>query len=48
MTREVLGRQVVVTHQTIAAIETDKCSSSLELAFRIAEMLGKPLFGWER
>lgn len=50
MTQAELGRQVGVTRQTIAAIESGKYSPSLEAAFRIADALGKPLvevFGWE-
>ena len=51
MTQEELGKQVDVTRQTIAAIEAGKYSPSLESAFRIAAVLGKPLdevFGWEK
>jgi putative transcriptional regulator len=45
-----LGDQVGVTRQTIAAIEQGKYSPSLEVAFRIARVFGKPLeevFRWE-
>jgi putative transcriptional regulator len=45
-----LGDQVGVTRQTIAAIEQGKYSPSLEVAFRIARVFGKPLeevFHWE-
>ena len=45
-----LGQKVGVTRQTIAAIEQGKCSPSLEVAFRIAHVFGKPLeevFQWE-
>lgn len=51
MTQEELGAKVGVTRQTIAAIEAGKYSPSLESAFRIAEVFGKPLdevFGWEK
>ncbi|MEM7364642.1 MAG: helix-turn-helix transcriptional regulator [Pseudomonadota bacterium] len=50
MTQAQLGEQVGVTRQTIAAIEAGKYSPSLEVAFRIAEVLGKRLeevFHWE-
>jgi putative transcriptional regulator len=45
-----LGAKVGVTRQTIAAIEQGKYSPSLEVAFRIAHVFGKPLeevFHWE-
>lgn len=51
MTQEELGALIGVTRQTIAAIEAGKYSPSLESAFRIAEVFGKPLdevFGWEK
>jgi putative transcriptional regulator len=50
MTQSELGEKVGVTRQTIAAIEAGKYSPSLECAFRIAEVLGRPLedvFQWE-
>ncbi|MGV3481634.1 MAG: helix-turn-helix transcriptional regulator [Sphingobium sp.] len=50
MTQAELGERVGVTRQTIAAIEQGKYSPSLETAFRIADIFGKPLdevFGWE-
>jgi putative transcriptional regulator len=50
MTQEELGKRVGVTRQTIAALEQGKYSPSLECAFRIAEVFGKPLdgvFHWE-
>lgn len=50
MTQAELGERIGVTRQTIAAIEQGKYSPSLEAAFRIAKVLGKPLdevFGWE-
>ncbi len=49
MTQSELGEKVGLTRQTIAAIETGKYSPSLESAFRIAEVLGRPLeevFQW--
>jgi putative transcriptional regulator len=50
MTQGDLGERVGVTRQTIAAIEQGKYSPSLEVAFRIAHVFGKPLeavFQWE-
>ena len=50
MTQAELGKQIGVTRQTIAAIESGKYSPSLEAAFRIAEVLDKPLdevFEWD-
>ncbi|PZQ23954.1 MAG: transcriptional regulator [Sphingopyxis macrogoltabida] len=49
MTQGDLGDRVGVTRQTIAAIEQGKYSPSLEVAFRIARIFGKPLeevFRW--
>jgi putative transcriptional regulator len=49
MTQAELGDRVGVTRQTIAAIEQGRYSPSLEAAFRIADVFGKPLsevFGW--
>lgn len=49
MTQGDLGDKVGVTRQTIAAIEQGKYSPSLEVAFRIAQVFGKPLeevFTW--
>jgi putative transcriptional regulator len=43
MTQGDLGDLVGVTRQTIAAIEQGKYSPSLEVAFRIAAVFGKPL-----
>jgi putative transcriptional regulator len=43
MTQADLGDRVGVTRQTIAAIEQGKYSPSLETAFRIAAVFGKPL-----
>ena len=50
MSQAELGDRIGVTRQTIAAIEAGKYSPSLEPAFRIAEVFGKPLdevFQWE-
>ncbi|WP_348769830.1 helix-turn-helix transcriptional regulator [Sphingopyxis sp. PAMC25046] len=49
MTQGELGDRVGVTRQTIAAIEQGKYSPSLEVAFRIARVFGRPLdtvFQW--
>jgi putative transcriptional regulator len=43
MTQEALAKQVGVTRQTIIAIEGEKYSPSLELAFKIALVFGTPL-----
>jgi len=43
MTQKTLAENVGVTRQTIVAIENAKYSPSLELAFLIAEVFGKPL-----
>ncbi len=43
MTQQELADQVGVTRQTIVAIEKEKYSPSLELAFRIASVFGVPL-----
>jgi putative transcriptional regulator len=50
MTQGELGDKVGVTRQTIAAIEQGRYSPSLEVAFRIAHVFGKPLeevFRWQ-
>jgi putative transcriptional regulator len=50
MSQSELGDKVGVTRQTIAAIEQGKYSPSLEVAFRIAHVFGKPLeavFHWQ-
>jgi len=50
MTQAELGERIGVTRQTIAAIEAGKYSPTLEAAFRIARVFGKPLdevFQWE-
>lgn len=49
MTQAELGDRVGVTRQTIAAIEQGRYSPSLEVAFRIARVFGRPLesvFAW--
>lgn len=43
MTQQVLAESVGVTRQTIIAIENDRYSPSLEVAFRIAEVFDVPL-----
>lgn len=43
MTQAELAERVGVTRQTIAAIEKAKYSPSLELAFLIAHVFGRPL-----
>jgi len=43
MTQQELAEKVGVTRQTIIAIEQDKYSPSLEVAFRIARAFGVPL-----
>jgi len=43
MTQAALAEKVGVTRQTIIALEQQKYSPSLELAFRIAEALGVSL-----
>ncbi len=43
MTQQQLAERVGVTRQTIVAIEGAQYSPSLELAFRIAAVFGKPL-----
>lgn len=43
MTQQALAEQIGVTRQTVNAIEGDKYSPSLEVAFRIAEVFGVPL-----
>ncbi|MGN6278963.1 MAG: helix-turn-helix transcriptional regulator [Sphingomonas sp.] len=50
MTQGELGDRIGVTRQTIAAIEAGKYSPTLEAAFRIARVFGKPLedvFRWD-
>lgn len=43
MTQQELAEKVGVTRQTIIAMEQEKYSPSLELAFRIAMVFGVPL-----
>lgn len=43
MTQQELADRTGVTRQTIAAIEKDRHSPSLETAFRIADVFGQPL-----
>lgn len=43
MTQKELARRVGVTRQTLIAIEGEKYSPSLEVAFRIAEVFDQPL-----
>ena len=43
MTQQELAEQIGVTRQTVIAIEGDKYSPSLEVAFRIAHVFGVPL-----
>ncbi len=43
MTQQQLAKKVGVTRQTIIALEKDKYSPSLELAFRIALAFDVPL-----
>ena len=43
MTQEVLAKKAGVTRQTIIALEAQKYSPSLELAFRIAKVFDVPL-----
>ena len=43
MTPQDLANLIFVTRQTVNAIEGDKYSPSLEVAFRIAHVFGVPL-----
>ena len=43
MTQQALAERIGVTRQTVNAIELGKYSPSLEVAFRIAAVFGKPL-----
>ncbi len=43
MTQQELADLIFVTRQTVNAIESDKYSPSLEVAFRIAGVFGVPL-----
>ena len=42
MTQQELASRIGVTRQTVVAIEKEKYSSSLEVAFRIAAVFGEP------
>jgi putative transcriptional regulator len=49
MSQAELGQRIGVTRQTVAAIESEKYSPSLEAAFRIAHVFGVQLddvFQW--
>jgi putative transcriptional regulator len=43
MTQQQLAEKISLTRQTVNAIELGKYSPSLEAAFRIAAVFGKPL-----
>ncbi|MFZ0705731.1 MAG: helix-turn-helix transcriptional regulator [Candidatus Korobacteraceae bacterium] len=43
MTQQQLAEKIKLTRQTVNAIELGKYSPSLEAAFRIAAVFGKPL-----
>jgi putative transcriptional regulator len=43
MTQQQLAEKIHVTRQTVNAIEQGKYSPSLEVAFRISAVFGKPL-----
>ena len=43
MTQQALAERIGVTRQTVNAIELGKYSPSLEVAFKIAMVFGKPL-----
>lgn len=43
MTQQALAEKIGVTRQTVIAIENNKYSPSLEVAFRVAEVFGVPL-----
>jgi putative transcriptional regulator len=43
MTQQALAEKVGVTRQTIVAIEKEKYSPSLEVAFKIAAVFGEPI-----
>jgi putative transcriptional regulator len=50
MTQQQLADKIGMTRQTIAAIEQNKYSPSLEAAFRISEVFGVPIgdvFKWK-
>ena len=43
LTQQALAEKIGVTRQTVVAIEREKYSPSLEVAFRIANVFGVPL-----
>ncbi|MCL4514918.1 MAG: helix-turn-helix transcriptional regulator [Firmicutes bacterium] len=43
MTQEELARKLGVTRQTINAIENNKYNPTLELAFKLARLFGRPV-----
>lgn len=43
MTQQALAEAIGVTRQTVVAIEKNKYSPSLEVAFKIAQVFNKPL-----
>ncbi len=43
MTQQELADRIGVTRQTVNGIEGEKYSPSLEVAFRVARVFGKPL-----
>jgi putative transcriptional regulator len=43
LTQQALAERIGVTRQTLIAIEAAKYSPTLELAFRIAAVFGRPL-----
>ena len=45
MTQQELAERIAMTRQTVNAIEQGKYSPSLEAAFRIASVFGKPIEG---
>ena len=45
MTQQELAEKIKLTRQTVNAIELGKYSPSLEAAFRIAAVFGKPIEG---
>lgn len=50
MTQQQLGDAIGVTRQTVAAIEQNRYSPSLESAFRIARLFGvgiEDVFSWD-
>jgi putative transcriptional regulator len=50
MTQQALAEQVGVTRQTVIAIENDRYSPSLQVAFRIARVFGvglEDVFGYD-